>query len=85
MHSSLTTSLLPANSIMLANILYITQGDITHETTQAALLTPKGTFMGTSIIALMNQSAAFDTKLEETISNNMYHKYTLHPQYSCCY
>lgn len=65
---------------MLANILYIIQADVTHETTQTTLLTPKGILMGTTILALMNQSAAFDKKTEETINNTMYHKYTLHPQ-----
>lgn len=59
---------------MLANILCITQRDIAHETTQTALLTPRDILVDTTILTLLNQSAAFDTKIEEIINNNMYQK-----------
>lgn len=48
--------------------------DTAHETTETALLTPKDVLVANTILTLLNQSAAFDTKMEETINNNMYQK-----------
>lgn len=74
MHSTVTSSLLPANGITLADILYVAQRDIAHETPQRALLIPRDILVGTTILTLLNQSAAFDTKIEETINNSIHQK-----------
>lgn len=74
MHSTVTSSLLPANGITLADILYVTQRDIAHETPQRALLILRDILVGTTILTLLNQSAAFDTKIEETVNSSMHQK-----------